>query len=150
MFLYRAYFTTRFILSFSMRVHSYLLLFRLLFASEGCDVADQSSSCTVDRYDACGLIIGQVGVLPSTYFVNATGSPDYRAFFETIRPPYFSAADFDISVEYLKDSQSAESDSQYYEPWESDAICFSAAPRAFASLFSMTLVVFVGLFLTRE
>ena len=71
-----------------------------------------------------------MGVLPSSYFRNSTTStPDYLKFIEMIRPSYFSSADFDISVEYLRDSNSDSSDQYYHEAWDSDAVCFSSASR---------------------
>ena len=104
----------------------------LFFSDKTCTVTD--GTCQMDRFDNCGLYVeenGQsIGVLPSSYFRNSTTStPDYLKFIEMIRPSYFSSADFDISVEYLRDSNSDSSDQYYHEAWESGAVCFSSASR---------------------
>eukprot|EP00940_MAST-03C_sp_MAST-3C-sp2_P002908 g2908.t1 len=57
----------------------------LLFSGGECQAQSNSSSCVVDRYDNCGLVISGQGVLPSAYFVDDNGRPDYLKFIDVIR-----------------------------------------------------------------
>lgn len=119
----------------------------LFFKDQSCSVGT-SGTCEIDRFDNCGLYVEEngvsMGVLPSSYFRNSTtDSPDYIKFIEMIRPPYFSSNDFDISVEYLKDSSSSQGDQYFYEQWDSNAVCFSSASRvsvAFGVFLSVALM----------
>lgn len=122
----------------------------LLFSGGECQAQSNSSSCVVDRYDNCGLVISGQGVLPSAYFVDDNGRPDYLKFIDVIRPPYFSTADFDISVEYLRDEQSIEGGQYYYEPWDNDGICFSGSIRLLTSTLALAISAFASLLLTTQ
>lgn len=117
---------------------------KLFFSSKTCRTEDQS--CTIDAFDNCGLIINGEGVYPSQYFVNASGSPDYLKFLQDIRPPYFSDADFDISVEYFKEDSSVESDSNFYVPWDADGACFASASHATTSAIFAASTLLIALY----
>lgn len=71
-----------------------------------------SDSCTIDKYDNCGLNLvvdgfgdDAVGWYPSAYFVDAAGKQDPMKFLTDIRPPYFQDL-FHISIGEYSDSNS--------------------------------------------
>ena len=121
----------------------------LFFSSDQCNVADNSSTaCEITKFDNCGLIIDGTGVMPSSYFTDAEDKPDYMLFLEKVRPPYFSVADFDISLSHMSGQQSAETDAIYYEPWDADAHCFSSAYRNGVNTIAIMLITFfIAIFL---
>ena len=121
----------------------------LFFSDKTCSVTD--GTCEIDRFDNCGLYVeenGQsMGILPSSYFRNSTtNTPDYIKFIEMIRPPYFSSDDFDISVEYLRDSNSNSDDQYYHEAWDSDAVCLSSASRVSVAFTVSALSLILAFF----
>lgn len=71
---------------------------KLLFSDTAkCDA--NSDSCTIDRYDNCGLNVKKGdgrGWFPSARFVKADGKLDVYGFLDEIRPSYFEAAEFHL------------------------------------------------------
>ena len=115
---------------------------KLFFLDDSnCNAEDET--CAIDSFDNCGMIIEGTGVFPSEYFVDANGNPDYLKFLEEVRPPYFSTQDFDISVEYFKTESSSSNDTNFYIPWDEDAMCFSTGT---SSTISAATVVFAAVF----
>lgn len=133
------------------------LLFSDASLDDGCEAKD--GKCAIDKYDNCGLVIGDSGVYPSAHYVDANGDPDYLMFLNDIRPTFFLTQDFHISVGYLDATALTEdeynatvrnpldySSGYFYEKWEKADMAFDSAPRSVTVSTSLTVVVMLAHF----